>query len=319
MPQAFMNLLLSMKPTPVVIQIAFNPESTLLAYSTNKSLNMWDIATQTSRWNIPVESGGSIAFSPDSTQLAARVDYNLSLWDVDDGKQQVALSTPTQQRTGFVTDVAYVETRNELIGVAALSGGLIRWNADSGDFISEYSYGFDQFVGAEYSILSPDGTLNVLSRITYSIEFRNTIHGDIRNRVQIDDLLGFDATKSPAFVTPLAISSDNQALLISVIFATGQQPNQIILLSTNGEIVQHIELDDGKVRTGAFNSNGDIIALGDQENGKIYLLNAATGAEIIVLNGHTEWISDLVFSPDGTLLASGGADGTVRLWGVAGE
>jgi WD40 repeat protein len=38
--------------------------------------------------------------------------------------------------------------------------------------------------------------------------------------------------------------------------------------------------------------------------------------DIKVLRGHTNWVWSLAFSPDGTILASGSDDGTLRLWAV---
>jgi len=52
----------------------------------------------------------------------------------------------------------------------------------------------------------------------------------------------------------------------------------------------------------------------------VHLWDAATGNLIAKLSGHEETISSVAFSADGTRLISGGAaDGTIRIWDVAGR
>ena len=59
----------------------------------------------------------------------------------------------------------------------------------------------------------------------------------------------------------------------------------------------------------------DVVAAG-LYSGDIVVLDAVTGLRRSVLSGHKGCVTSLTFSLDGTLLASGGADRTIKLWDI---
>lgn len=68
----------------------------------------------------------------------------------------------------------------------------------------------------------------------------------------------------------------------------------------------------------AWSADGKILASGWYEDDhKIYLCDAATGACVRELAGHTDGVDALAWSPDGQTLASAGSDHSIRLWRVA--
>ncbi|MHA2366128.1 MAG: serine hydrolase [Candidatus Hodarchaeales archaeon] len=74
---------------------------------------------------------------------------------------------------------------------------------------------------------------------------------------------------------------------------------------------------DGKtIAVGGGEWMGDII-FGNQPNKFLQLLNASNGDVVNSFIGHTDSVSSMSFSSDGTLLASGSWDESVRLWNVS--
>jgi WD40 repeat protein/serine/threonine protein kinase len=67
----------------------------------------------------------------------------------------------------------------------------------------------------------------------------------------------------------------------------------------------------------ACSANGVIATGSGYSSGQIRLWSGRSGKYVGVLEGHTSWISELIFSADGQRLFSASADQTIRVWDIS--
>jgi WD40 repeat protein len=75
----------------------------------------------------------------------------------------------------------------------------------------------------------------------------------------------------------------------------------------------------------ALSPDGSRLAVGQRNRSRtvepcdVLVWDVKTGKQVLALRGHVNTVLALDFHPDGKMLASGGADGTVRLWEIDAE
>jgi WD40 repeat protein len=77
-----------------------------------------------------------------------------------------------------------------------------------------------------------------------------------------------------------------------------------------------LAISGDEVTAVAFSPDGRVLAVAVDQG--VQLWGVAVGRLLATLSGHAGKVKCLAYSPDGTLLASGAHDRTVRLWEVAG-
>lgn len=239
--------------------------------------------------------------------LSGSDDTTVRVWDLANGAEVLTLP-------GHTDDIyaAQYSPRFEdgyLIASAGLDEFVRIWDVESAQQVAR----LDEHADDVWTIaFSPDGSLLVSGS-----EDRTAIIWDMDTYESIGVLGPHDD-----WVTTVAVSPDGQTVL------TGSNDQKVRLWDIETEIsLGEYAGDDGQLRSVVFTPDGtkflsgaDHARLIDIETGDVVqryprlITDEETGEIVEEFEGHSSRINSAAFSSDGSLLATGSADATIRLW-----
>ncbi len=276
-----------------VTDVAFSPDGKTLAVATAVGIYLYDLATGVGKlfWegNSVVNS---VAFSPDGKLLASGLeDHTARLWEVSSGKQIMVLKGHKES----VLSVAFVPGGELLVSTSYKEARI--WRLSSGQLKNSIPL---WYVGR--SALSPDGRFLAAGSNDGAVRLWRVSDGHL---LRIVDHSWFSSSVS--------FSPDSQ-LLASWTWDRPAELGRLSLWRLSDGVLLHVFPFEGYGCRAAFSPDGRLLAAGyDKE---VYVWKVSNGNLLAVLKGHTRNVTDVTFSPDGKLLASASADGTIRLWGI---
>ncbi len=281
----------------LVNALAFSPDGKSMAVDTGNNISLVDIASGkvTATLEGHTDIILSLAFSPDGKTLASgSQDQTVRLWDVATAK---LLNTITVD-SGYPRSRAVISPDGKTVAQAN-SGPLRMWDIASGKEITTIqATGGD--VGVNDVAFSPDGTLLATAGADFNVQIWDVATG------KLDATL----TGHTGNVNSVAFSPDGKTL------ASTDTDKSIRLWDVaSGKLVNTLTSDTMDiVYDAAFSPDGSVLASTDERT--VWLWDVAGGKQLAKLQTFAGF-SDVVFSPDGRLLAFANADGGIELWGVA--
>ncbi|MBL8154277.1 MAG: hypothetical protein JNM70_08850 [Anaerolineae bacterium] len=241
-----------------------------------------------------------IAFGRRGKLVAAGIGHTIHVWDLELVKEVAVLKHFAVTSVDFSPD--------ESILVSGSGDGTIQiWNTTDYEIIKTLNTGIDDIAVRDIEF-SPDGNL-LASGFNYGLYIWD-----------VDTVLNDNAQESiiPIISSGNTISIDfNQEgslLAFGGWAGDANLPTRILIFGSN--IKEIYILDQREYTNGvSFNMDGGILATGGDDE-QIALWDVGKREKIIFLEGHSEEISALAFSPDKRILASSDFSGWIRLWGI---
>ncbi len=308
----------------------FQDSSTLVSAAFNGEITFWDV--ETAQKSTVQNSGhrdwySAVAFSPDGTKLVSaaadgtivfggfptgfattKPDNLTRLTDVSTGDELATWQKHARELTFSPDD------RTKTVAITS-SGAIRLWNTETGDELvipihDDLPLGFHHNMPTVLAVaFSPDGRWLVSGTTEGEIRMWDVATGEalavFAEPTEQENLGHISAVAFSPDRALLAAGTPSQLHLWDV--RTGHKIFSVSTVYKRGRVTHH-----DYPRVLVFSPDGAILVSG--HSGTIQLWDVKTGDRIAALDGHTQEVETLKFSPDGKMLVSTAQDGTIFLW-----
>ena len=264
-----------------VAAVAFSPDGkTLATGDAGKVIKLWDVNAQRERATLIGHTNGisALTFTPDGKTLASgSYDGTIRFWNPDTGQEDITFTTG---HTEWIKDVAFAENGITL-ATAAFTGIVEVWNLKTGQELTTFTGGKNDLTGPV--AFSHNATRFASRGGSGTIVFNSLgsgyhARGPGRGNIELWDIITGEQIPGPWQDT----KGDANALAFAF----------------------------------AFSPDNKILAAGIPRQG-IHAWDINTGTELFNFNAVEPFGRKLVFSPNGTLLATNGTHVQTRVWNVS--
>jgi WD40 repeat protein/predicted Ser/Thr protein kinase len=268
--------------------------ATIATTSSDQTARLWDAATLNPKSVLRGHSSEvwCAAFSPDGKLVVTGgKDQNVMLWSSAAARPQKLLAHDKDFRPLFSPDGKWIVTVNPD------SGNRMLWNADDQALVTPKLANGRPVVG-----FSRDGK----SVASFDADKLTLIFWLPEGAVPASQTALEGAVKMPVAFAGISPGQD----FFFAIDATGLIQ---VWNTETGRLLRALQGPLPPIRNAVLSPGGRQIAVSVERENIARLYDCASGAER-QLAAHRDFVSGLAFSPDGSTLATGSMDGTIRLW-----